>query len=150
MRFSISRFHNRALLFALLVPVSMPVAVQAHHSFAMFDSNKVTVLDGTIKLFQWVNPHAVIWIDVPDGKGASTVWALEMTGPGPLRRMGWTPQSLKPGDRVSARLHPLRDGRPGGQFMQITLSDTGQVLGTSGRALPGNSGPPAGSNAPAN
>jgi hypothetical protein len=142
MRFSISHFRNSAPAIALAgfaVLVSSPAA--AHHSFAMFDPAQVTVLDGTVKLFQWVNPHAVIWLDVPDGKGGSAIWAIEMTGPGPLRRMGWTPDSLKVGDKVSAKLHPLRDGRPGGQFLQLTLSQTGQVLGTLGGARPGDDKP---------
>ena len=135
----ISHFRNSALICALAA-VSPGVA-QAHHSFAMFDSAHVKQIDGTVKLFQWVNPHAVIWIDVPDGDGGVATWALEMTGPGPLRRMGWTPDSVKVGDRVSAKVHPLRDGRNGGQFMQITLLNTGQVLGTLQAEKPGDEKP---------
>lgn len=128
------------LMFApfALAAAAIPAApAVAHHSFAMFDPAQVKTLEGTIKLFQWVNPHAVIWVDVLDAKGASNVWAVEMTGPGPLRRMGWNPQTLTPGDKVGIKLHPLRDGRPGGQFLQLTKFDTGEVLGTLNRPLPG-------------
>lgn len=126
----------------LLVASAVPAA--AHHSFAMFDASKTTTLDGTIKLFQWVNPHVVIWLDVP-GQGGDKVWAFEMTGPGPLRRMGWNPQSLKPGDKVRVTFHPLRDGRTGGQFVRAIDLATGRVLGNNG-PLPGQrklSGNPA-------
>ena len=40
----------------------------AHHSYAMFDMSKTVTLQGTIRDFQWTNPHSWIWIDVPDAQ----------------------------------------------------------------------------------
>ena len=113
----------------------------AHHSFAMFDPKETKAIVGTVKLFQWVNPHVVLWVYGSDGSSKDQLWAAEMTGPGPLRRMGWTPESLKPGDKVKLELHPLRDGRPGGQSVRVTLTDTGEVLGRQGGTLPGRTKP---------
>ena len=95
----------------------------AHHSFAMFDAEMNVKLDGTIKEFQWTNPHSWILMMVKDAQGADQQWAIEMGGPAGLARQGWVPKTLTPGMKVSAIIHPLKDGTRGGQFMAITLPD---------------------------
>ena len=101
----------------------------AHHSFAMYEPTKTLTFKGTIKSFQWTNPHVVVWILVqPEGGGTAQEWSLETTSPGVLTRNGWTRQSLKTGDRVSVTLSPLRDGSHGGSLNSVTLLDTGQTL----------------------
>jgi hypothetical protein len=101
----------------------------AHHSFAMYEPTKTLTFKGTIKSFQWTNPHVVVWILVqPEGGAAAQEWSLETTSPGVLTRNGWTRQSLKAGDRVSVTLSPLRDGSRGGSLNSVTLLDTGQTL----------------------
>ena len=101
----------------------------AHHSFAMYEPTKTLTFKGTVKSFQWTNPHVVLWILVqPEGGGAAQEWSLETTSPGVLTRNGWTRQSLKAGDRVSVTLSPLRDGSRGGSLNSVTLLDTGQTL----------------------
>lgn len=104
---------------------------QAHHSFAMFDmarEHQKTVI-GTIKEFQWTNPHGVIWVYVPvAGKAQPEVWAVELTSVGNLRRAGWSKDSLKPGDKVKVILNPLRNGQTGGGFQLVTVLDTGKEL----------------------
>jgi hypothetical protein len=121
-------------LFALTAALGLAFAgpALAHHSFAMFDSAKVVTLTGTVKDFQWTNPHVVLWVltDAEDGKQPEE-WTLELTSPGNLTRMGWSRHSLNAGDKVSVELSPLRDGTHGGSLRKATLAATGQVL-TSG------------------
>jgi hypothetical protein len=99
----------------------------AHHSFAMFDVTKQVTVQGVVKQFTWANPH--VWLDVVvnDDKGQAQTWGLESLAVGLLYRDGWTADSLKPGDRVTVLLHPMRDGTAGGQLMKVTLPD-GHVL----------------------
>jgi hypothetical protein len=88
---------------------------------------------GTVKQFDWANPHVVIWLYVAQpGGGAPQVWSVELTSPGNLTRAGWSRQALKPGDEVSVDIHPLRDGQHGGQFKQLVVSGTGKVYSTKG------------------
>ena len=104
-------------------------AVMAHHSFAMYEPTKTLTFKGTVKNFQWTNPHVVLSILVqPDDGSAAQDWALETTSPGVLTRAGWTRQSIKPGDKVSVTLSPLRDGSHGGSLNSVTLLATGQTL----------------------
>jgi hypothetical protein len=111
----------------------------SHHSFAMYEPTKTLTFKGTVKAFQWTNPHVVVWVLVqPEGGGAAEEWSFETTSPGVLTRVGWTRQSLKAGDRVSVTFSPLRDGSHGGGLNSVTLLDTGQKLVPSfGKEQPG-------------
>ena len=103
-------------------------AAWAHHSFAMFDQSKQVSLSGTVKDFQWTNPHAWIEVLVPDGKGGGDVWSVELNSPNNLIRQGWKRTAMKPGDKVTVVINPLKDGKKGGLFNAVTLAD-GTVLG---------------------
>jgi hypothetical protein len=98
----------------------------AHHSFAMFDAGKKVTLAGTVKEFQWTNPHAFIQMIVANSDGQAEQWSIEMGGPGGLARQGWVPKTLKPGMNVSVTMHPLKEGH-GGQFLAVTLPDGTQL-----------------------
>jgi hypothetical protein len=100
----------------------------AHHSASMFDSDKVRELTGTIKEFQWKNPHIWIQIYVQNAAGAKEEWSVEGGGPNSLSRQGWRPTTFKPGDTVSIKVNPMRDGSTGGLFVGAKLAD-GKTLG---------------------
>jgi len=114
----------------------------AHHSGAMFDQGRTVTLTGTIKEYQFTNPHVWIEVLVPDAKGKPVQWSIEGEGPSLMARLGLKPRALQPGDKVTLKAHPLRDGRPGGSFITVTLAD-GRVIGAPQRPAPG--APPAGS-----
>jgi hypothetical protein len=128
-----------AMVVALAAMLGAPPSAVAHHSFAMYEPTKTLTFKGTVKTFQWTNPHTILWVLVqpPDG-GPAQEWSLETTSPGVLTRAGWTRLSLKPGDRVSVTLSPLRDGSHGGSLNSVTLLDTGKTLVPSfGKEQPG-------------
>ncbi len=121
-------------------------AMQAHHSGAMFDSEKQQTIKGKITEFNWTNPHSSFKVSVPNAAGKEDVWAIEMNAPQNLMRNGWKRTTIKAGDAVSVIVHPLRDGKPGGSYVSITLPD-GRTIGGSG---PGqNSGYPTPAATPA-
>jgi hypothetical protein len=105
---------------------SAAVPALAHHSFAMFDQKKVMTLEGTVVQFQWTNPHAFIELEVPGGARTQR-WSIELNSPNNLTRQGWRRSSLKPGEKISVRVAPLRNGHPGGLFLDLKKSD-GTVL----------------------
>jgi len=96
---------------------------EAHHSAAGIDRTKSVELVGTVKQFGWTNPHSWMEVDVPDQKGGTVTWKVEMTSPAYLVRAGWKSTTLKPGDEVKVSVRPLRDGTPGGLFVSVTLAD---------------------------
>jgi len=95
----------------------------AHHSFAMFDRSKETTLVGTVHEFQWTNPHSWIELDVANESGSVDKWSIELNSPNNLSRQGWRSNSIKPGDKISVVIWPLRSGEKGGLFISLTLPD---------------------------
>src|SRR5688572_24258769 len=129
-----------AWLIAATLPGMVPPAV-AHHSGAGVDRTRTVTVSGLVKEFRWTNPHSWIDLEVTDANGTTAVWSVEMNPPPFLVRAGWKSTSLKPGDKVSVTLNPIRSGEPGGIFVSVTLPD--------GRVLGGRAGGPAAAPAPA-
>ena len=125
---------------AALAVYAIPAA--AHHSFAMFDASKTVTLEGSVKEFQWTNPHAWIMLNVANQQGQAEQWAIELNGPSGLARDGWKPKTLTPGMSVAVTIHPLRDGSNGGQFLTVKLPD-GSQMGRGGIAPAAGATPPA-------
>jgi hypothetical protein len=95
----------------------------AHHSTAMFDMDHQVQLTGTVKDFQWTQPHTWIVFDVPNGAGGADEYGIEGMSPSYLDRNGWSKHTLQPGDKVTLTIHPLKDGRKGGFDAKVTWPD---------------------------
>jgi hypothetical protein len=102
----------------------------AHHSFAMFDYNKDVTLVGEVKELQWTNPHIHLFVNVADGKGGAAEWDVEGGTPSNLRRNGWARDVVKPGEKISVVVHPLKNGKSGGQLVKASRAD-GTTIGTN-------------------
>jgi len=124
---------------ALVVAFSAPACV--HHSGAMFEAEKVVTITGTVTEFSWTNPHASFRVDVPNAGGKLESWAIEMNSPNNLVHEGWKRSSIKAGDKVTVQITPLRDGRPGGRYIGITLSDGKHLGGPEAAAAAGAAKP---------
>ena len=73
----------------------------AHHGFdTEYDANKKVKLTGVVTKIEWLNPHMRVYIDVTDVKGTVANWNLELTSPNTVRRQGWGPKDLLPGEKV--------------------------------------------------
>ena len=107
---------------ALLLTASAVPAL-AHHSFAMFDQNKTTTVAGTMKEFEWINPHVWIHLTSTDQAGKPATWTFEAGSTGQLTASGWKNDTLKPGDKIEMTFHPLKDGSHGGQVLSVKMPD---------------------------
>lgn len=117
------RYAIVATLFACAL--SAPPQGAAHHSFAMFDASRSLTLDGTVKEFQWANPH--IWIQVMAKDAATsavTEWSVEGGSPTSLARRGWKRTTFRPGDQVTLTVHPLKNGEHGAALVTATINGT--------------------------
>ena len=114
-----------AVLSAALLGVGSFGAV-AHHSFAMYDKQHETWLEGTVKDFQWTNPHTFIQLRV-ETDGKTVEWSLEGGSPNILARDGWKRAALSVGEKVRILIYPLKNGQPGGSFLEVHKED-GTVL----------------------
>jgi Family of unknown function (DUF6152) len=103
----------------------------AHHSFAMFDQTKVLYLSGTVKQFEFVNPHAWLHLVVKDKDDAAT-WSFEGGSPAQLLRLGWSRDGFKAGDEVEIGFRPMKDGSRGGQIMSVKPASGPKVCSNRG------------------
>ena len=110
--------------FAAVVVAALLVQAQAHHSFTMFDHEKLITISGTLKEFEWSNPHCWLHIVVEDSAtGRNVEWAFEMGSINQIAEQGWKADSVKPGDKITIISHPLKDGSRGGQYRYVSLGD---------------------------
>ena len=121
------RMYQRTACLALLGLMVPATSAWPHHSFGAFDMQKVVTVAGTVREFQWTNPHIWIQLDVVNAKGRAEEWGFETASPNVLGRRGWSKQMLHPGDKVSVTYHPSRDGSHGGAVMSVTLP-SGKVV----------------------
>lgn len=112
--------HSTLATCALLLATT---TVLAHHSDAMFDHDHVIELGGTIKEFQFTNPHTWVQLRVSDAKGKVVEWSLEWGSPNQLGRQGIRPSTFPPGTALTIRANPMRDGSAGGAFIGARFAD---------------------------
>jgi hypothetical protein len=106
--------------------------VTAHHSFAAeYDRSKPVTISGTVTRMEWMNPHIYFYVDVKDGDGKMTNWAVEGGAPNTLYRAGWRKDSLKVGDVVTVFGYLARDGTNQAHMQTVTLADGRNLFGTA-------------------
>lgn len=112
-----------AVILSLGLAASAAPAI-AHHSFAMFDQDKVVSLKGVkVVQFKWGNPHVFVVVESDNIR-----YALECASPSAMNSIGWKHNTLKAGDTIDVTMFPLRSGKPGGALKAATLPN-GKVLG---------------------
>jgi len=112
---------------AALATLCVAAPALAHHSTAAFDMEKTIEITGTVEDFQWTNPHTWTNVKVEGSDESAGIYGLEGMSPNYLGRNGWTKSTLKPGDKLTFQVHPLKDGRRGGFMVAVKMAD-GTVL----------------------
>jgi hypothetical protein len=108
---------NRLGIVALMVGcLAFSVPLFAHHGTASFDTTKTLMLKGVVTEYIWSNPHVIVKLDVKDDSGNVTQWVIEAWNPVTQTARGWTKNSFKPGDEVSADVTPAKNDRTVGEF----------------------------------
>ncbi|HEY7671290.1 MAG TPA: DUF6152 family protein [Gammaproteobacteria bacterium] len=111
-----------------LAALALSSPVLAHHSNSAYQVDEIITLTGTVKEWQWSNPHTWLYLTVKNDDGTEQQWAVEGRAPGVLRRAGWDSEILKPGETVTVHASPAKDGRPIGIIARVTKAD-GSILG---------------------
>ena len=121
----------QSLCLAGIAAVLVAPPAFAHHSFAMFDAEKTITLNGTVKEFEWTNPHMWLTVTVPQASGQPIEYPLEMQGIAGAVKLGWKRDTARPGDKITVNIHPLKDGTHGGQLLSVVLAN-GDKVGVMG------------------
>ena len=123
MRFLRSCFVTMALL------VVCVRTANSHHSFAaVYDDSRLLTVSGVVTQFKFVNPHAMMTMDVTDASGKVRNWTIEFAGRLNLSNVGWTAQSIKAGQHVTVTGNPTHTGSERIAFKRLLLADGTELL----------------------
>ena len=119
-----------ALSFALFGGfVAIGSVLWAHHGGSEYDTKNLKTLKGAVTEYYWANPHCQIFLDVQDDSGKTVNWGIETLAPAVLKRAGWNPQLLKPGEVVTVTIAPSKKGTPIGMIRKLLLPDGKELTG---------------------
>ena len=130
-------------LTGLISLTGLTAPILAHHGAASFDTTRELTLKGSVTEWIWANPHCFLKFDAKDDTGTVRNWAVEVSNPTDMTRLGWARTSFKGGDEVTVTLQPVKSGAPVGRLRSVVLPN-GQTLATGGgRGAPPPPPPPA-------
>jgi len=130
-----NQLRSRVLLpTLLLLLLTLPTAVAAHHSFtAQFDANKPVTVRGTVTKMDWINPHSWIHLESKDADGKTVTWMVELGTPNVLVRRGFTKKSLEAGTEIVVSGYQAKNGENKMNGGYVTFKDgTRLFVGGSG------------------
>src|SRR3954463_15314502 len=125
-------FKANALLFLFLL--SAGKVLTAHHSFApVYDGSRQITVTGVVTQFRFVNPHAMMLMNVTDQSGKVTPWTVEFAGSLNLSEVGWTADSIKARERVAVTGNPTHTGSNRIFFRKLVRADGTELLDSGGQ-----------------
>jgi hypothetical protein len=116
---------------SLFIPAFIVYALPAypHHSFApVYDEKRVITVTGVVTQFKFVNPHAMMFMDVTDESGKVKKWEVEFAGSLNLSEVGWTANSIKARERVTVTGNPTHTGSQRMFFRRLVRPDGTELL----------------------
>jgi hypothetical protein len=123
---------RKAFGLAGIAAVLFAAPAVAHHAFAMFDQSKVLYMSGTVKQFEFVNPHAWLHVAVVNDKGDMLTWSFEGGSPSQLVSLGWSQDHPRIGEMIEVGFRPMKDGSRGGQLMSVKFPSGQKVCSNRG------------------
>lgn len=126
---------NPLILTILAGAFCAAASTHAHHSAVMFDEESEVTVEGTVREFQYTNPHSWLLVDVTNEDGSVTTWGFEAEGPSTLMRAGIRKSDFSPGTKLTISGNPMRDGRPAAAWIRATRADGKEFNPRAGFAI---------------
>ena len=124
---------KKMLVFSCALALALTaVPAFAHHGDAGRYEDNVVVMKGTVVEAQLITPHSILVFDYTDDSGKTTRWQAEMGGRAQMiKDFGWTPTTLKPGDKITVTGRKVKSGA-----FYMNLTDRANVVMTdSGKEI---------------
>lgn len=127
-------------LFVLLAALSIagPSLLAHHGRGATYDMNKRITLKGSVSRVEWRNPHVVIYMDVKDADGKVVTWGFENAGVSQLAQAGYSRNTLKLGQEITAIVNPAANGAPTAIVVKVILADGSEIMSRETGQNPAN------------
>jgi uncharacterized protein DUF6152 len=127
---------TRLSVFVAMAVASLPLGTSAHHAFGpVYDINRVITVEGVVTEFRFLNPHAMMFMEVTDETGKKVKWVVEFAGRLNLSEVGWTAQSIKAAEQVKVTGNPTHTGSPRLFFRELVKADGTKLLPAAAQRL---------------
>jgi hypothetical protein len=114
--------------------VIIQIGGSAHHAFSpVYDEGRTITVEGVVTEFRFINPHALMSMDVTDASGTVMKWTVEFGGRLNLSEVGWTEKSITPGERLRVIGNPTHTGSRRMFFRRIIRADGSELLNAAAR-----------------
>jgi hypothetical protein len=124
------KLSRRNVLFCALLTMFGGRLLSAHHAFApVYDGSRQITVKGVVTQFRFVNPHAMLLMDVTDDSGKTTKWTVEFAGRLNLSEGGWTADTIKAKERVAVTGNPTHINSNRMFFRKIVRADGTELFG---------------------
>ena len=127
--------HRSVALWTVAAALATGMTAAAHHSGAMLERDKTITVEGTVKEFQYTNPHSWLLVDVKNKNGTVTTWGFEGEGPSTLQRAGIRPSDFTPGTKLKITGRPMKDGSPAAAWVDAVRADGKRFVPGKGFAV---------------
>jgi hypothetical protein len=129
------KFNGYRLVLGVALTCTMPVA-SGHHSSARYDFARIVTISGTVTKYDWANPHVYVYVEQVTDAGEMIEWAVEAYPVAAMRRIGWSDDTLRPGDVITIRGNPTRSATSKRGIYPATIEAHGRTLFESAAVLP--------------
>jgi len=120
---------GRVVSLTLLTLVVSIRLASAHHSFsAVYDGKRSVTITGVVTQFRFVNPHALMTLEVTDKDGKAVTWVVEFAGRLNLSEIGWSAESIRSGEKLTVTGNPTHEPLPRLAFQRIVKADGSELL----------------------
>lgn len=119
---------NGRRIVVLAVGLLTATGAFAHHAGAIYDREHPITVSGTVTEYMFYNPHVQVRFDGKDENGDMQTWVAVTGGPRGLFKVGWTRDTLKPGDKVTVVGGPSKDGKRHLSIRKLVV-DSGSASG---------------------
>jgi hypothetical protein len=120
---------TRCTTLTILALVLSARVVSAHHSFsAVYDDKRTVTVSGVVTQFKFVNPHALLSLEVTDEAGKVATWVVEFAGRLNLSEIGWTAESIRSGEKITVTGNPTHNPSMRLAFQRIVKADGTELL----------------------
>lgn len=114
---------KKAILLVLAFATFGASPALAHHSLAYYDTSSYRTVEGTVKSFEWSNPHTSLTLLVENEPGVVEEWTFEGGNPGRLNMSNFPRNAVAAGEKITVSYNANRDGSNGGFFLAVTKAD---------------------------
>jgi len=115
--------------FGMIAGILFCIPLWAHHGGSEYDNKNPVTVKGTVTEYYWANPHCQVFVDAKDDKGKTVNWGIETLAPAVMKRAGWMPGMLHPGDQITITFAPSKRGTPVGMVRKLVLPNGKELTG---------------------